>query len=205
MGGPRYFLGIWLGIVILTGCAPKSKLDLYGWVTFFDFLVWLFLLSMPILVIIKLSSGGYATQQKKQTLISAWAGIFAGFAVFIIYMAWFPNKVLPDGTNLAQDALSMTPNPTTPIPETPSLEFILFTLLGVGIGFVALFVLRKLLSSWRLVGFFNLSVVAMVLIITVHFMGVDEGPAIPALIPGIGLGVLAHIVCVPDTLIKFFE
>jgi hypothetical protein len=203
MGGLKYFLGIWLGMIFLTGCTSVSTWTLYSeMVTFFNLLVWLFLLSLPILVVVKLSSNGYTAENKKQTLISAWAGIFAGFALFIIYMVWFPGKVLSNNNH--QNDLAKAKISTDGVPPALPVEFIVPTIIGVIIGFISLFALRKLASCWRLAGFFNLIVVAGVLIITVHFMGANDQPAVPAIIPGIGLGVLIHIICIPDTITKFF-
>jgi hypothetical protein len=178
-----------------------AKVALYNdWIAFFNILVCFILFGMPILVIIKLSSGGYATEQKKQNLISAWAGIFAGFAVLIIYMVWFPENILSPSTPTMSDVAS----PSTP--WSILIGMISPTLMGVAIGFASLYALRKLASCWRLAGFFNLSVVAIILIITANYIGGNTAPVIPtAIIPGIGLGIIAHILLFPGTVTKFFE
>jgi hypothetical protein len=207
MGGFKYFLGVCVGVVILTGCAPASNwnlnLNLYRqWIDFFNALVCLLLFGMPILVIIKLSSAGYATEQKKQNLISAWAGIFAGFALLIIYMVWFPNNILL-GSSTTPSMNDFAPNNSTPWSSLSAM--ILSTLIGMVIGFASVYSLRKLGSCWRLAGVFNLSVVAIILIIVVNFIGGNASSVIPTITPGIGFGIFAHIVFIPGTLTKFFE
>lgn len=189
MGGLRYFLEICLVILLLTGCAPVNTLSLYSeGISFFDFLVWLFLLGLPFLVIIKLSCSGCTIEQKKQNLTSAWAGIFAGIAVFVIHLVWFPGKPLGD-----------------PKSVLPSVEIILSTLIGLIIGFISLFVLRMLASCWRLAGFFNFMIVAIILIIAVYSTESPSQSITRALISGIGLGICIHITLIPDTVTKFFK